>query len=535
MAMRQAMGRRAGIRPADNRTGDLFEVAPLAPAPVPPMAPLPRMAPAPRQLWLAVQLTALPLVAAVVDARPRGVVADEGGTRALVACNAAALRAGLTSGLALNAARVRVPDLQIHERNPLLEQRHLARLARWALGFTPLVSIEAPDALLLEVQGSLQLLGGLAALLQRAMAELQAQGYPAVFGVAPVPRAALWLARAGEARPVESQAGLAGALAPVPLAATRWPARMLEDCTRLGVATLGELRRLPREGLARRFSPALLDELDEAYGRRPTPRRRYVAPERFEQRLELPAELGSASALLPYCGRLLEALEQYLRERDRATATLSLTLLHRDQRPACVRLGRALPTALAAEWQGLLRERLGRATLAAPVRALLLRSGPAVPTAGSSGTLEGCGSGAALAEAEAFALLDRLRARLGEEAISGVGLVPDHRPENAYRRLRPAPQASRAVACAPVLPTTPRPLWLLTVPEPLAVRDGRPRHAGELRLESGPERIESGWWEGDEVLRDYYVARTPRGARLWIFRIRAGAGARHWFLHGVFG
>ena len=87
----------------------------------------------------------------------------------------------------------------------------------------------------------------------------------------------------------------------------------------------------------------------------------------------------------------------------------------------------------------------------------------------------------------------------------------------------------------PLLPATPRPLWLLALPEPLAERDGRPRHRGELRLESGPERIESGWWEGPEVQRDYYVARTPRGARLWIYRERAGAAARHWFLHGVFG
>ncbi len=534
MAPRQALRGRAGTRPADDRTGDLFGVVPSPPPP--PVAPPPRTAPAPRQLWLAVQLTALPLVVVAADTRPRVVVAGEGGVRTLVACNAAALRAGLATGLALNAARVRVPDLQFHERDPLLEQRQLARLARWAQGFTPLVSIEAPDALLLEVQGSLRLMGGLDALVQRATTGLRAQAQPVLIGIAPTPRAALWLARAGEARPVESQASLAGALAPLPLTVTRWPARTLQDCTRLGVATLGELRRLPREGLALRFSPALLDELDEAYGHRPAPRRRYVAPERFEQRLELPVELGSASALLPYCARLLAALEQYLRDRDRATATLMLMLLHRDLRPTCVRLGRVLPTATAVDWQGLLRERLGRAVLAAPVRALLLRSGPAVPAAGASGTLDGCGSGAALAEAEAFALLDRLRARLGEEAISGVCLVPEHRPEAAFRRLRPTPQASRALPGAPTaLPATPRPLWLLALPEPLAERDGRPRHAGELQFEAGPERIESGWWEGDEALRDYYVARTLHGARLWIFRVRAGADARRWFLHGVFG
>ena len=539
MTARHAIRRKAGPRPGEGLTGDLFAVPLAAAAPL--VAPVPRAAPAPRQLWLAVQLTALPLVAAAAaDTRPLVIVAGEGSARTLVGCNAVALRAGLGAGLALAAARVRVPGLEVRERDPRLEQRHLARLARWALGLTPLVSVEAPDALLLEVQGSLRLYGGLGPLLERAAAELCSQGYPAALGVAPTPLAALWLARAGTsatavAAAVESQAGLAGALAALPLSVTRWPARTLEDCTRLGVTTLGELRRLPREGLAQRFTPALLAQLDEVYGQRPAPRRRYVAPERFEQRLELPAELASAAALLPYCGRLLEALEQHLRARDAATTTLAFTLLHRDQRPACVRLGRALPAVAAAEWAGLLRERLEHVVLAAPVRALLLRSGAAVPAGGASGELDGCGGGQSQAEAESFRLLDRLRARLGEEAISGVCLVPEHRPEVAFRSLRPEPRAPRPALADGALPATPRPLWLLATPEPLALRDGQPDCGGALQFESGPERIESGWWEAQAVMRDYYVARTPRGVRLWIYRVRAGAAARCWFLHGVFG
>ena len=297
---------------------------------------------------------------------------------------------------------------------------------------------------------------------------------------------------------------------------------------RLGVATLGELRRLPRDGLARRFGPALLAELDEAYGQRPAPRRRHVASERFEERIELPAELETAAALAPHCGRLLERLERFLRVRDAGVGALAFTLLHREHRPSCVRLGRALPAADAAQWRGLLDERLGRLLLPAPVRALLLRSGAAVPVAAVNATLPGCAareSGAA-----ACALLDRLRARLGDEAVSGARLVPEHRPEVAFRRVRPEPAPGTPAAA---LPLAPRPLWLLAVPEPLDLDDGRPCSGGAFRLESGPERIESGWWDGAGIARDYYVARTARGARLWVFRPRSGE--RHWFLHGVFG
>ena len=68
-------------------------------------------------------------------------------------------------------------------------------------------------------------------------------------------------------------------------------------------------------------------------------------------------------------------------------------------------------------------------------------------------------------------------------------------------------------------------------PQPLTVRDARPWHGGPLQLLSGPERIESGWWGGGDVARDYYVARAGNGARLWIYRARDVSA---WFLHGVF-
>ncbi|NGP51942.1 hypothetical protein G6N75_00345, partial [Thioalkalivibrio sp. XN8] len=74
-------------------------------------------------------------------------------------------------------------------------------------------------------------------------------------------------------------------------------------------------------------------------------------------------------------------------------------------------------------------------------------------------------------------------------------------------------------------------------PRRLRSRGGRPWHEGELLLERGPERIETGWWDGPGIARDYWVARTPAGARLWVFRERPdGTNARpQWFLHGVFG
>ena len=73
---------------------------------------------------------------------------------------------------------------------------------------------------------------------------------------------------------------------------------------------------------------------------------------------------------------------------------------------------------------------------------------------------------------------------------------------------------------------------MLEEPEALYAPGGRPVCGSELRLESEPERIESGWWDGRDVRRDYYVATNRYGIRFWVFR---DCRESRWYLHGLFG
>ena len=144
-------------------------------------------------------------------------------------------------------------------------------------------------------------------------------------------------------------------------------------------------------------------------------------------------------------------------------------------------------------------------------------------------------------------LLDRLRARLGEDAVTLVAPHAEHRPERAsensvgFGLLRDFSRASsaagsgaRRIAPDPVLPDLPpRPVWLLAEPQPLGPLQVR----NPWVLREGPERIESGWWDGDDVRRDYFVATTPRGELAWIYRDGRhgfGEGDGGWFLQGFF-
>src|SRR5262249_35104621 len=105
-------------------------------------------------------------------------------------------------------------------------------------------------------------------------------------------------------------------------------------------------------------------------------------------------------------------------------------------------------------------------------------------------------------------------------------LRADHRPERAGGQTALVDRAAPARSDRDAMSLPTRPLWLLAAPRPL----GADPAAAKLDLVSGPERIETGWWDGEEVGRDYFVGRGMRGEALWLYRDRGGA----WFLHGVF-
>jgi protein ImuB len=124
--------------------------------------------------------------------------------------------------------------------------------------------------------------------------------------------------------------------------------------------------------------------------------------------------------------------------------------------------------------------------------------------------------------------LERLSNRLGERHVRGLRCLADHRPERAWRLCAPdesgemPPSSPHAVS---------QPPWLLAQPRPLQVRDDIPQYGGALRLEDLPQRIEAGWWDGFDITRDYFIAHSRAGERLWVFRDRRAGG---WYLHGLF-
>ena len=422
-------------------------------------------------------------------------------------------------------------------------RQDLERLGARAQRLTPRVSLEPPDGLLLEVKGSLHLFGGVEGLSREMAGECSRLRMPCILAVAPTPLAALALVRAGRkvSAPasmliITDPAQLIGKLSPLPLSALRWQQDTLDRLARIGVRTIGEALRLPRAGFARRFGTAQLLALDRLTGRASDLKDRFEVRARFRRRRELIYELESHAALLAVLEPLLEELGRFLQARQCGVLTLECRLRHRAVPPTRCVLRLAAPLADPSQLAALLGERLSALVLPEPVRACELRSGALVSRVLSSGGLWQPGEQGGGAAAQAPELIERLRARLGPEAVYGLGVIEDHRPEAAWRIKEPVMTASgiqSGLQNDNPGPFDRRPLWLLPMPRLLNERDGLPRRRGPLRLLGEAERVETGWWDGKEIARDYYTAVDARGTRLWVFREREPP--HRWFLHGVLG
>jgi protein ImuB len=468
------------------------------------------------RLWAGLYCPELPLAAVWRLAPEQGPVAVHGlerGQARILQASSDALEAGVRPGQSLANALAILPRLQSRPRHLAGEVAALEQMAISAYGYSHQLVLAPPDSVLLEVGGSRRLHGGqLKPLLEALGAQLAEQGLAVRIGLAPVPAAARLLARNGQI--ARSRRELRERIGQLPLKALELSEEQSRALLGCGLRRTGELLALPAAERARRFGPALEQRLAEWLGRRETPLAAWQPPEHFSLRLELPVASDHSQALLFVCRRMLVQLGQWLEIRDQAMTRLKVALEREDQGPALrfeialARPGFDLDRLL--ELTGLKLEPL---RLPAPISAIRFKADSTTEHRPPQADLFSGGN-----RGDAWpALLDRLAARLGQDNIAGLNPRPDHRPEHAWAWVepgtRPASQDPR-----------PRPAWLL--PEPRACR------REQMRLCEGPERIESGWWDGRDCCRDYWTAIDRHGRRLWIFREHRPR--QGWFIHGVF-
>ena len=407
-----------------------------------------------------------------------------------------------------------------------------------ALSFTPRVA-RLEEAVVAEVSTSLKLFRGARALRQR----LQAQATQAGLALGPMAWAQTALGALALARCADTTPGrLSERLDALPLSALSAAQAHHAMLARLGCQRLGELRRLPRPALARRFGPALLTALDRAYGDLPEVHEWLTLPDRFDARLELPYRVEHAPVLLHFAETLLRQLCAFLAAHHAGVRTLRLAWQHDAMRARDVAgsgelsIATADTTRDARRLTRLLGEHLARTTLAAPAGEISLSAETVLPLEEASGGLLP-GASEPQERATTNALLERLSVRLGADHVREGRLREDHRlAEMQSWQPWPAPLTPALVR----RPPGPQPTWLVEPPQPLRCdAQEQPLYAGPLARVSGPHRIEAGWWDGRGGLqaRDYFVYRSASRGLLWVYHERLpdmASVASGWFLHGVF-
>ena len=513
-------------------------------------------------LWIALHLPLLSLESfaatlCAADAVPLALL----DAQYIAHANAAAQALGIKPGVKRATALALAPQLILGQADPGRDTQALATIAHIALAFTPSVSLQpaqaraaVPQTVLLEVQRSLRYFGGFDALLLRLHEALTGLKHRIHCVSTPTAQGAAMLARIHPQLCCPDLPALHAMLDAAPVWLLGPGREHWEALQGMGLRTLADLRRLPRAGVARRFGDTLLGELDRALGEQPDPREAIVLPQRFDARIELFARADTIEQVLQGATVLLARLVAWLSAQHAQVRRFTLEMCHETRSrssdaPAAtpLRVSLAEPSRDPAHLLVLLRERLNRLPLGAPTCELRLCADEIVQRAPPNSELFPTPG----SEAEGLVrLIERLQARLGNEQVQRLGLVHDHRPERGspVQVVQAHDGLSRALSNARSTKPgqqgvhsgqyqAPRPVWLLPQPQPLPERQSRPWFEGRaLQLLSGPERVETGWWDAGLAERDYFIAQAQGGALLWIYRTRLplSAGAQGWFLQGRF-
>jgi protein ImuB len=462
------------------------------------------------------------------------------GRMVITAANVTAELNGINRGMVLADARAIVPDLVVLDDKPDLAEKLLRRLAEWCIRFTPVVAVDPPDGLLLDVTGCSHLWGGDLSYLAEIVKKLNTRGYDVRAALADTLGVAWGVARFGKEPVVTVATGMhIEALLPLPPEALRLEQATVERMHKLGLHQVRQFIRIPRSSLRRRFGQDFLLRLDKALGQQIEVLEPVYPIEPYQERLPCLEPIVTATGIEIALQELLKTLCLRLRQEQKGLRTAVFKGYRVDGKIEQVKIGTNRPSHNVKHLFKLFEIKLPTIEPALGIELFVLEA-PKVEDhfpqqekmwEGSSG----------LEDIRLSELIDRLAGKVGAHSIHRY--VPDEHfwPERSFK---PASSLQEKIT-SPWRTDKLRPLQLLPNPEPIDVTAPIPdyppmlfRYKGKLHKivkADGPERIEQEWWLQHGQHRDYYRVEDEDGSRYWLFRL----GHYHdetyqWFIHGYF-
>lgn len=430
---------------------------------------------------------------------------------------------------------------QLRELDSTQQKKYLTQLAELMQSVSSTVSFH-PQALICEIRSSLKYFAGIDAIHQKLqkLFEEQLQQWNLVddffYAASPTISGSLLLARSGHNALVYQKENLRSALGQLPTAVLDLNKEQRRRLLNMGIRYLRDIWRLPSDGLRKRFGSNFINQLNQALGKAAEPTHNYTPAPEFIASYDLPYELENLDRLLPLADELIAQLCDFLRRRDLSTSSLVLSLLHEKRDSTEVNIGLRMASRSQQHLMLLLETHFDKLSIPAPVVAIKIevKKFDAFFAKSDSFLKDKELASASYSNRNLTLFMEQLQARLGENHVKSVSNAAQHCPEHASLQLdyKEKPNRRGGVATSIEASANPRPLWLLQEPKQLNINKGRLFYRKPIAIVSGPERIETHWWSGIDVCRDYYVARELSGSKLWIYKEKNAVGK--WYLHGIF-
>lgn len=462
------------------------------------------------------------------------------GRMVVTAANVLAEVQGITAGMAAADAKAIVPALQVVDDIPAQAAKLLKALGEWCIRYSPLIAVDLPDGLILDISGCAHLWGGEREYLKEIVTRLRSKGYDVRGAIADTVGTAWAVARFARIKPIIEPGAQANALLSLPPAALRLEAVILERLQKLGFYKIESFIGMGRSVLRRRFGQEFLLRLDQALGNEHEPLQLLQPPEPFSERLPCLEPIRTATGIEIAIKTLLENLCRRLQGEGKGLRTAVLKGYRIDGQIIQADIGTNRATNHTGHLFKLFELKIPLLEPDLGVELFTLEAPKVEDVSPEQEALwlpEGCG----LEDTGLAELLDRLANKIGAANIHRYLPQEHYWPERSVKlapSLKAKPQTTWRTG-------RPRPSLLLPRPERIEVTAPVPDYppmvfiykneVHHIKKADGPERIEREWWLDEGPHRDYYQVEDEEGRRYWVFRSgHYSEGKSDWFIHGFF-
>lgn len=463
------------------------------------------------------------------------------GRMLITAANPLAEAQGIGSGMVLADAKAILPCLEVVDNRPRLAEKLLKAIGLWCIRYTPIVAMDYPDGLILDISGCTHLWGGERYYLKEIVTRLKGRGYDVRMAIADTVGTAWAVAHFGKLTPIIESGSQLDALLPLPPVALRLEKATIERLHKLGLKSIGSFASMPRSVLRRRFGDGLLLRMGQAFGWEEEFVQALKPISPYAERLSCLEPIRTAAGIEIALQRLLETLCKRLSGEGKGLREALLQCYRVDGKMVQIGIGTGRATANVSHIHKLFALKIPQLEPALGIELFVLEA-PKVEDADPVQEVI-WNNKMGLEETALAELLDRLKSR--DAACTIYRYLPDehHWPERSIREAASAVEKPATAWSG----DRPRPTRLLERPERIEVTAPIPdyppmlfRYKGEvhpIKKADGPERIEREWWMDEGEHRDYYYVEDDKGRRYWLYRSGHYGGddhPRHWYIHGFF-